>query len=423
MQLTHKLTIIFLIVLVAVIPVVNAQFLELNGMANATYTFTGTFVDGITGTVIPKVTVNDNLGFTTSAASGTFSNSYQYGTVTFTSTASGYAQTTTTVTMDQDITQNISMTASTGTDQVSYFTPHKVRFMCKDYMGAPIVDMGVSVYGVQTTLGSVDWVANLFGIDLDTTPILTTLMSGTTGNDGSIVFIMVETEKYRVQYIKQSLGINETRYYYPKQEEYSEVFWTETQPISSDSVKYGFSSSADNATYVNLGISYNDSASSTTGLTFYIDNETGENLYTETITGQPANITVSHSIPIVQGTSVLWGFSATSTNYAKPINATQLYRFEDRQWVVNPLNAQNGDMFAQNVYHWGAIGFIVIFALIFGRASIKFGVVIVPFIAMLFTYIGWFNLGSMEFTWTIDAIALTLGLLYYIRYAEEESGL
>jgi hypothetical protein len=396
---------------------VQAGFTQQDGQMNQTYLFTGTFVDS-SNIVIPIVNVQDTLGFATTTSAGSFSNTYQYGSVTFTSTSTGYESTSTTVLMDSDISQNITMaTAAPGSSQVSYFTPHKVRFMCLDYMGSPIKDMAVSVYGVQTTLGSIDWVANLFGINLDQTPILSTIMSGTTGNDGSIVFIMLETEKYQMNFVKPSQSINETRYYYPKQEEYNEVFWTEQAPLSSTVITQSLYNGTPNATFISLGFAWNDSMATTTSLTVFIDNESGYNVYSHTYNNQ-ATVNVTQEVPIVQGGAYLWGMSGISTSYKNPINATKLYIMESKQWLINPMDAPNGDALATTVYNYCAVGIIVIFGLIFGRASIKFGVVIVPMVAALMSYIGW-----LTTPWLIVTFALALGVLLYFRFAEEESGL
>jgi hypothetical protein len=397
--------------------IVSAGYVETDGILNATFTFTGTFVDSSTGEILPSVSVSDNLGFTTTAPAGTFTNTYEYGIVSITSTKSGYASKVTQVLMDADITQNITMTVATGGSQVSYFTPHKVRFMCLDYMGSPIKDMAVSVYGVQTTLGSIDWVANLFGINLDSTPILSTIMSGTTGNDGSIVFIMLETEKYQVQFSKPSQGINETRYYYPKAEEYNEIFWTEQAPVSNTVIDKAVYYSLPNATFISLGFSYNDSMATTSSVMIFVDNESGYNLYTQTYNNQQT-LNVTYDLPINYGGSYIWGLSGISSSYKLPLNDTKLYSMDDRQWLINPMDAPNGDALATTVYNYCAVGIIVIFGLIFGRASIKFGAVIVPMIAALMSYIGW-----LTTPWLIVSFALALGVLIYFRYAEEESGL
>lgn len=397
---------------------VTDNFTRQDGQINRTYTFTGQFVDSKTGEIILSVKIIDNLGFSTSITNGTFSNVYSYGTVQFTSKASKYTTTITNVVIDHDIAQNISMVSSTATDQVVYITPHKVRFVAKDIWGNSISNMLVSAVGVQTTLGSIDWIASLFGINIDATPI-TDLMSGTTGDDGSIVFVMLETEKYAVTFSKISANINETRYYYPKSEEYTEIFWPDELPPSSSVLDYPFFNTSFNATYTTLGINYTDTGLTTTEFTFFVDNKSGERLYTEVRSGVGnSTINVSFTAKNIVGGGYFWSFIANNTKYATPITKTNYLAFNDAQWMVNPMGAPNGDSTATWVYNSSAVGLICIFGLIFGRASIKFGVVVTPLMGLLFWYIGWLNTPI-----TLIMIAMGLGILLYMRYSEEESGI
>lgn len=415
MQPLRFITII-LVMLAALVPIVSADYTPMDGEMNATYTFTGTFVDSVSLAVIPTVTVSDNLGFSTTTGSGTFSNTYDYGTYTFTSSAANYATTTTTVTIDNDTAMNISLVAAEGGSTTQYFTPHQVRFKCVNYQGEPIVGMSVTAIGVQTTLGSVDWILTMFGINLASTPITSTLMSGTTGNDGSIVFLMLESEKYKLNFVSAAHSINETRYYYPQEEQYTEIFWSEIPKPSSENVKHAFFNTTPNASYITLGISYNDSVSTTTALMFFIDNESGYRINTQNF-GAISNVTVSSDVPFVAGGAYIWGFNATNTNYKEHISPAKVYLMESAQWLINPLKASNGDAFATTIYNYGAIAFIAIFALIFSRASIKFGAVWVGLMGALFKYIGW-----LETSWLLVSIALAFGVLLYLRYAEEEGG-
>lgn len=421
---TLVLTVISVFLLISL---ASASYTVLDGEMNQTYTLTVTYIDA-NGTILNGVSVTDSLGFTTTATYGSWSNTYDYGEVSFTSSKSGYATVTSTLIIDNDTSMNVTMTSATGGQNVNYYNPHQVRFMCRDYLGKPIEGMSVTAVGVQTTLGALDWVLTLFGINLDSTPILTTSMSGTTGYDGSIVFLMLESEKYKLTFIKPELSINESRYYYPKEDEYDEVFWTETPQYSSQAIVYSFENSSVNATFTRLGIkiiNYATLSSELTSTEFFVDNATygssGETVastvnFAATSTGD--NTTFYTDVPNIMGGGYVWGFSFTDANYSSPINASKLYIFEDYQWKINPLGASNGDPTATTVYNYAAVGLIALFAFMFSRANIKFGVVVVPLVAALFQYIGWLTTG-----WFIVSIAMAMGVILYLRYAEEESGL
>jgi hypothetical protein len=196
------------------------------------FTLTIHFVDSLTGDYISKANLTDRYGNFISVTNGTYVNTYNYGTYQFVVSSFGYTPKTALFTMDSDKTVNITLVKAYAAGQVQYYTPHKVRFLCKDVYGKPIPDMMAKVYGIENTLGTADFVLSMLGVNLETNPITTTLMTGSTGSDGSVVFVMLETEKYSVQYTNEALSINETRYYYPASDQYIEVFWPELQEVS-----------------------------------------------------------------------------------------------------------------------------------------------------------------------------------------------
>jgi len=418
-----KLLFIVVIISILVTVPVSAGYVVQDLEMNASYTYTANFIDARTGAPISQVSIADNKGYSTSTSTGSFSNVYTYGLITFTFSSSNYIVNTRSVLIDQNLIENVSLTpAGSVAAQTMYVTPKKVRFMCRDYRGVPIEGMTVSAVGIQSTLGAVDWVMSLFGINLDVTPITTTLMSGTTGSDGSIVFIMMETEKYRLQYSKASQGINETRYYYPKQEEYDEIFWTEEPPVSSTVITFVLYNTSANSTYMNLGVDYTDMLATTDKITFFVEDNSSKRIYSQLYPSPGYILNVSHGVPMTPGETYYWGFSANSTQYKKPINATHFITFDQSRWLIDPMGAglpgANAGLvaLATLVYNWASVGLIMIFALIFGRFSMKIGVVIVPLIGAVFKYIGW-----LEITWLVVSIALGLGIIISFRYSEEEA--
>ena len=302
-----------------------------------------------------------------------------------------------------------------GTGLNRYVTTHVVRFMCKDWSGAPIQNMNVTSIGVQSSLGSIDWVASFFGINLNDTPILNTSQSATTDYGGSVVFLMVPTEKYRLDYVCSTLGINESRYYYPKEEWYNEIFWTTPVVYSSYVISYTLYN-ATNGSYMDLGVHYIDISNHTTdNLTFWVKNSTGGLIYTQTnASGHIGDINYSYPIPLTQNGIYYWGFSANTTMYEMPINLSNYFRIEGMPEPVR-IDLQIGtDAPALEIYNWIAVIVIMLIAFIFGRITIKFGIVIVPIMAMFFKFIGW-----LQTPWLLISIAVTLGIFWYMRYAEE----
>jgi PKD repeat protein len=303
---------------------------------------------------------------------------------------------------------------------------HTVRFHCVDYLGAPISNMSVSVVGVETTLGSLDWVPYLFGINLNNTPILNTTMTATTGDDGSAVFVMMETEKYALHYTSTEKGIDETRYYYPKESEYTEIFWTEspvfippTIPVCGDRA-YNYSATPNGTSMVDLHIGYYDCSGTTSNMTFYVtdvsDNKVKSVLYSN-LTVNPNNFIVSYPVQATQGAAYRYGITGRSNTNA-PIYQENTFALNASQWKANFIKATDGDPLAVWFYNSLAIALISLVGYIFSRASIKFAVVVVPLFGLLFKWMGW-----LETTWLLVSTAMILGVLFYLRFAEEESQL
>lgn len=302
----------------------------------------------------------------------------------------------------------------------NYVVNHQVRFECKNNMGTPIVGMTVTAISTESTV-PYDWIPDLFGINLGSTPMLNTTMTGTTGNDGALVFLMMPTAKYEVHYVSAINGINETRYYYPKEDSYLETFWIDAPIISSTQIKYTLFNQTINSTYMSLNFTYSDSLNTTTDLLFYVENRSGYKSYTKSYT-QAASISGGYAIQVSPGNTTYWGISANSTQYTQRINVTNFITFDNKRWMVDIFGASepgaSADIVktATFVYNGTAIAIITLFGLIFSRQSVRWGIVIVPLMGAFFKFIGWLNVD-----WIFISIALALGILIAFRYAEEES--
>lgn len=314
--------------------------------------------------------------------------------------------------------------------QQQYFTSKKVRFMCQDYLGIPIVGMNVTAIGVESSLGSIDWIPKLFGINLNETPILDTQMVGTTGTDGGVNFVMIETERYQLHYELPSKGIDEYRYYYPKEESYLEIFWTESTlfapptipPCGAPTYTASVTINGTNADYDDIHLTYSDCSGHTTNTTVYVndisDNKVKQQLYTN---NSPTPNNVSLSYPVRNATGASYRFGVTGrTVTGTPFHQESTLKLKTSIWKYNPLNAENGDPFAVWFYNIIAVGLIILFALFFGRWSIKAGVVIIPLIALYFSelYMNWLLTPALLVT-----VAVILAVLAYLRFAEEEAQL
>jgi PKD repeat protein len=384
------------------------------------YNFTLYIRDSSTHDLINVANVSDSEGNSKITTNGQYFYVYQYGTYAFIVSAKDHITKQASYIIDSDQNQTIYLVPALSGESVpvrSIVTPYKVRFVCRDIMGNPISGMNVSITGEQSTLGNLSWVGFLFGYDLNTTPLLNSTLYGNTDSDGSINFIMLQSERYQMNYTDTKLGIQDTRYLYPIQNNYVEIFYTETPKVSSTAINYTLWAQPINATYTSLNMTYVDNYETTNNLTFWVKANNGTVIYTE-YAPHFSTVNLSLIVPNKQGEYYYWGFSANSTQYAKPINQTSYIQFSSSQFKINPINAPDGDIFAQWLYNGSAVILINLIAYIFGRYSIKYGVVVVPLMGLLFSYIGWLITPTL-----LLSVALGFGILMYLRYSEEDAGI
>jgi hypothetical protein len=145
-------------------------------------------------------------------------------------------------------------------------------------------------------------------------------------------------------------------------------------------------------------------------------------IYTHTYLNGTASLSGAYAIPVSPGNTSYWSISAHSTQYEKRINATNFITFDNKRWMIDIFGASepgaSADIVrtASFVYNAAAIALITLFGLIFGRQSVRWGIVIVPLMGAFFKFIGW-----LDTPWLLISIALALGILIAFRYAEEES--
>jgi PKD repeat protein len=224
------------------------------------------------GNNISAVTVLDHTGNSTTTTNGTFTGYYPTGVAAFYISASGYVSQSNSYILDSNRSIVVQLMKAPAQSQIQMVNTNTVRFVCQNYNGNPIVGMNVSAVAVSSTMPD-SWVPALFGIDLGSTALTNTTMSGTTGHDGGITFVMLPTSKYRVWYNAPAYGINETRYYYPQETEYIETFWTQAPTYASSGIITDFYTykNESNGT-ITLGVVYNDTFGSTDNLTFTVMN-------------------------------------------------------------------------------------------------------------------------------------------------------
>jgi PKD repeat protein len=378
------------------------------------------FQDAINLTIINVVTVRDNYGSNTTTTNGTYAKMYSVGDVAFAVQSNGYISRTVELSVYKDSTNVVLLQPQmqvSNVRQTTYF-PHLVRISCMNYLGTPIPDMAVSAVVVEST-SPYSWLTDVFGINSNETQILNTTLAGTTDSDGSIAFMMVENLKYRVQFSKPSASISQTNYIYPKEGDYSYVFWAETPPSVSGSININFwnRTNLSNAAYMDLGVRYLDTGSTTDWSQFTVYYENNTVLY-QNNASTPNSWNLSYPVLISRGNSYIWGARANNTRYPNQIVQSQIILFGGSPGIPYSLCPETDpDPFHPCMWNkWVALGIIFLVALLFGRATIKYASAIVVLLALFFSYIGW-----LDYTPLVLSTILFLGIMFYYRYAESES--
>jgi hypothetical protein len=286
-----------------------------------------------------------------------------------------------------------------------------------DYLGNPIGDMNVSVVVVEST-APYTWLTDVFGIDTNQTAIVNTTLMGTTDTEGGIVFLMVEDLKYQIQFTKPGQSINQTNYLYPKEGEYTYVFWSEVPSVASGSISIQFwnSTNSTNASFMNLGVRYVDTGVSTDSLIFSVYREDNTTMTVQS-SGTPNNWNISYPVLMSKGTAYIWSIRANNTKYDQQIVQSQVMRFGySPQNVPFSLCPESDPSCQWN--QWVALGIIMLVGTLFGRATLKYTAAIVVLLTLYFIYIRW-----LGYEWIMISVVMVLGLLVYIRYAQQESDL
>lgn len=295
-----------------------------------------------------------------------------------------------------------------GTGGSTSLSTVKLRLIVMDYVGQRFDGVTVTATPLEST-GPWAWLEDLFGVP-GTVDVQNEVLTGTTGSDGGIVFALIESVKYRIDITDPEQGISTSITLYPKEDEVPIYIWPATTPPLGKTVDYTLTANPINDERTNLQVSYRDGLENTTSITFYVKNESGHVIHSETRT-RPGNITLTYEMENDPGSVYYFGFEAQHGIYGQ-ITQDQFIRFENNRPMVD-----FADWIPLWVYNWIAIGLIVSIAAIFGFQTLKFGVVIVPVFALAFTFIGWLNTSIM-----LTLCAMTLGVMMYLRYSEGETG-
>ncbi|MDP1614622.1 MAG: hypothetical protein Q8L68_02385, partial [Methylococcales bacterium] len=216
-------------------------------------------------------------GVGTPATNGSVIYSVDYSFQTISVQAVGYLPLQKSIFVPSDKEVIFDLISSVGAPPGLQGIPHNVKFTVQDAYGNKKPGVTVTAQGYGTTLGNWSWLKGLLGIDYQTYPLQNVSMTGVTGSDGSIVFLMVETIYYKLDFVNASAGINKTVWLYPRDDQYiifvskADTVWGKYTTQIKDAIQVNVTKSIVNSTHAFINTTYLDKSNGTTALTIYVN--------------------------------------------------------------------------------------------------------------------------------------------------------
>ena len=282
-----------------------------------------------------------------------------------------------------------------------------VRFVVQDYVGNRFDNVTVVATPLEST-SPWSWLEELFGVPPEV-DVKNQVLTGTTGTDGGIVFSLIESVKYRVQFTDELREINTTITIYPKEDEVPIYIWPTDSPPMGRAVTHDLFTRPTDDEHTELGLRYADVLNQTRSVTFTVRDENRTILHQETV--EKSNATLTYEMKNDPPRTYYFGFTADHATYGE-ITQDRFITFTSDRPLVDLA-----PWIPRDIYNWAALCIIVLIAAIPGYFTAKFGVVFVPAFAAFFSFIGW-----LLTPWYLISGALALGVLIYIRWTEGDTG-
>lgn len=307
------------------------------------------------------------------------------GTYTLYSAKDGTSASQTLI-VDGDETVTITILSSGSVGGVGQqYPPHNVQFSVKNFWLYPVEGVTVTVAPIETT-GEVSWLEDWLGLG-EAVDVLGTTMTGTTGSDGSITFMMIQNVKYRMTFYKE--GIIDTSYDLTPQDSYYDVLtwnigvdlnpWLPGGSNQYEIVRVNITTQEIDSDTARIYVEYNDAALSTSTLSITVENSTGTTL--DTYTASPKNyVNRTFSVEDYSGETYTVRINATHGDFGE-IKRTYNVAFGGR-FVEIPG-------FPDWAYLYLAMGILILIGMIFGASSAEEGGLVICLFGWILLGIGW----------------------------------
>ncbi|MFA5444765.1 MAG: PKD domain-containing protein [Bacteroidales bacterium] len=364
----------------------------------------GLVTDAATHNAIPnaQVSLPGHANATTSPTGFYLFDDLAAGAYYVSASASGYKPSqdyVVTLTEGNLTMQDIELTPSStsGTGWGAQYPPHNVQLKIMNLFGAPIAGVNVTATGYETTAESWDWIYTMLGLSTDI-QIEGTEMTGTTGSDGCIDFMMFESVKYTVIFTKTG-EVAELLTVYPH-ESYYPVYAVSLSSILNPFYEGGVNeyksvivnvSTSTSGSDGTITVRYQDQLNATTGGTVALTqtNSTSGEEETHSSYSISANA-FSHDFDITdcEGQSYFVRVRATHGNFTEGVN---------RDFGVTFPGERLNFGLPNEILIWAAMFIMTVTALMFGPSAAIQGLPVICFEGWLFLGIGWLrDLGDVN---------------------------
>lgn len=352
-----------------------------------------------------QVTCSNGIVQNTTTGSTTFTN-LEYATYVFSAASEGYQQGGISALAYATHTEYLylSKIPTGGGNNIEYSIPPKhVELVARNLFGVPLSGVSVTVQGQNTTLPDRGLLSAIFGWteDYSDVNLANATMTGMTGTDGAVSFLMTDSVNYQVHFTDSTRGIDQTYELMPHDTQYIYLLGASViaPGVGMPNLTL-WADGADGASPILRG-SYSDPAGTTSALWFIVEKQNGtvrtevSNQSFGAVQSAAASFAVNHTT----GDMYSWGWKA-ETEVRGPVE----------QWSGITLHSRLIDFGIESGwYFWISACFLFIFAGLFSGMTSRFGFVLLPLFALLLWYIGW-----LETSIATLGLAMVAGLLMYI---------
>lgn len=238
--------------------------------------------------------------------------------------------------------------------------------------------------------------------------------TGVTDSMGQATFQLIKDTYYRVTFSGGGLPTTIERHIFAKEEEYLITVATGF-PNTGDKfedINASLFVTQVNASFANLSLYYNDLSNTTSIINFYA-------LYYNNNTRVCADqssvvypVTMNCTVNMVGNLTYVFGWNATTSKYGF-IQGADVVDFKATNATAQIPGL--GQKIDATMRQWISIFILIFVAGLFSARSIKYGVVIVPFVGVILYWGGMFTISAI-----LVHSALVLGILAYLRMSEQK---